>query len=573
MNVAALRKRMNEGMSQEEGLRGICRVLRGALGVRDVRYNVDRSAIFVMSGPRKLRSTMRSSGLAAFLMAACRSEHRDTLASYLENADHWDGWESVIQYAMHCLGYKRAEETLVVPVPGSTLPFKSWSAAKRKWIPAAPRVTVRLCDSEPVAFGNASGPVLLVAAADLPPLMLTHGVSRDKLRDVERCGGFLWPSWALSWRVPPSYGDVVFVADAMVVPSNVRPTGAPDKRIYIAGTDIWSPTARDLALVEKAMAWELAGDLKWWAGEREREDGGWGRRGLQNDLVVQSAMQEVVGSWASGPGNDWSMTDRLTQRRALVRRMRTIFRVHADPSDPYRYPERDLEARMGEAPYPYAEAKVTGPVRISDIPLVVYPRRNRRMVSGMLDRCDFQGTRLEVDWRGPLHGAADESERRDFARMVTDAVLWWAEDPCHRGRVGPALTMEGAWRSTYSAKAWWISASSSYMVWQRGFCGGKDPGELRGSRLSRSMRDALDLVQRSPGRAGMELAEVIASLEGSAEYDGLIESIYGDEARVSEFRLSREDAAAANALGWFARKVTKGERVVLLDWSRRPTSS
>ena len=568
MNTRALRSRIEQGMTQEELLQGILRVLKSTLGVRDVRYT-KAGDVFVMSGPNKLRSTLRSGQLYAFLSAACRSSaDRYTVQSYIENSDHWDGWESAIIYAAECLGYKGWEKLSVIPVPSSTLPFKSWSAAKRKWVPAGPKPKVSLCDAEPVSFGSASGPVLLELADGLPPLMVTHGVSRSKLREVERCGGFLWPSWALSWRVPPAYGDAVFVADSMVVPYNMRPTGRPDPKIYIAGTDIWSPTARDLARAERAMEWELSGDKRWWNGDRELEEGGWGQRGLQNDLVVQSARKELVGAWATGPGRDWSITDRITKRRALVRRMRKIFDVHAPTGDPYLYPERDAEIRITEAPYPYAEVKVVGPVRLSDVPLVVYPRRNRQLIGGVLDRCGFQGTRVEINWKGPPHGKASDEERRAFAKMVTEAILWWSADPCHRGKVGSALIRDESWRSTYQATAMWTyGARSSSNVWQPGFCGAMDPGSRRAARLSKQMRDALARIQKAGSRAGLELSDALAELEESPDYPGLLESIYGD-AMAGEFRLSVEDARVANSLGWFKRKVSPGDRVTLLDWSR-----
>lgn len=561
MNAAALRRRSQEGMSQEQLLQGICLVIKGALGVRDVRYDAKKN-VYVMSGPRALTRTLSSQRLVSFLHATCPKEDPWTLRSYLENSDHWDGWESVLTLGMHCLGYKMAEETNIVPVPSSSLPFRSWSAAKRKWVAAGPRPQVRLCDAPPVQFGSASGPVRLEVADGVPPLFLTHGVSRSDLRSVEKCGGLLWPSWALSWRVPPTYGDVVFVADAMVIPQNIKPTGAHDKNIYVAGTDIWSPTARDLERREKAMMWEQSGDYLWWAGEREPEDGGWGRRGLQNDLVSDLGTGDIVGAWADLHG-DYSITDRISSRRQLVRRMKRLLEVYADPEDPYAYPDRDHE-RPSDAPYPYAEVKVTGPVRLGDIPLVVYPRRNRALVDGILRRCEFMGSRLEIPWEGPLHAQASDEDRRAFARMVTEAILWWTQDPCFRGNVGPALRVRDSWKSSYDATAQWSWARRIRSVWTRGFCGDMAPSAAQIRRMSAPMRRAVQRKLERPDRAALELSSALAEIASSTDGEEVLQVLVGG-AKLEEFPVSAADARIANALGWFARPVRAGDRVTMID--------
>lgn len=546
-------------------------ILRRALGVPDVR--TDGARIYVMGAPQTLERTLSSRGrnLARFLHAAAPKEDRWTLRSYVDNANHWDGWESAIQFGLDHLGVQRAYEMEVIPVPAKTLPRKTWSAKARKWIKAAPKSKFRFCDQPPVPFGHATGPVLLEVADALPPLMLTHGISMAKWGDMKRCGGLLWPSWALSWRMPSKYGDVVFFASATAVTDIVRPSGKPDRRMMLAGTDIWSPDARELARMEKAIDHELAGDSKWWAGRRERDDGGWGQRGLQNDLLSSGLRaDDLVGSWAAGPEGKWEMTAALDTRRKLVRRMKVILEAYTpDPSDPYIYPERDPERWMGEAPYPYAELKVMGKVALGDLPLVVYPKRRKKRVEKTLDALGFQGFRMPLDWKGPLYDETvkmpseeGEAARRAYARLVTLSVLAWAQNPCHtRGvKVPELITRPDSWRSGYEAVDWWIVGKRD--TWQPGFCGGKDPGS-RTKQLSVAMQEFVTQKQAYPARYGLERASAIAELDEDVDPGGEMRR-YFHRATTARFRLSQADARIGNQLGWFAGTVEPGEEVLVI---------
>lgn len=525
--------------------------MRRSLGVRDVLTN-GRGTIWVLAGPRTLRRSLGPHGtVRLWLAAACPREDRWTVGSYLENAMVWDGWDSALSYGLHCLGIEGEWE--IIPVPALTIPKKAWSARKGRWLPAGPRPRFRFCEQPSVTIGSAAGPVLIEVASDLPPLMLTHGVSKRKMAEVSRCGGLLWPSFALSWRVPEAYGDVVFFASTTAVTDLLKPSGSPDPNMLLVGSDIWSPDARELARLEKAIQWELSGDSNWWAGNREHDEGGWGRRDLQNDLLIEGLSQEdLVGRFSYF--EDWRIVEPLRTRRQLVRRMHDLYAAYGRRG-PYVYTERDPELRISDTPYPYGELKVTGKVELDQLPLVVYPRRIRKSVENRLDALAFRGVRLPISYAGPLHDEADEAQRRVFAGTVTREVLRWAQNPCHlRGaQVGEALRHE-SFRSSYDPVLWWVVGRQP--TWRPGFCGDKDPGPRAAKLLSRSMREWLERKQADPARWGLELAA------GLAELDDPEVAAWFAKAEQSRFLLSAHDARIGNARGWFTRPVRKGTEVV-----------
>ena len=553
--------------------------LRVSLGVRDVLTN-GRDTIWVLGGPQTLRRTLGpGGGIRNWLeltgsreRAAGRGLHRVggsredplTLEAYRDNANYWDGWENAVNFGLQSVGAGRSDGWAVIPVPAKTIPRKAWSSRRRAWLRAGPKPRFRLCEKKPVWFGNASGPVLFEVASDLPPLMLTHGVSTAGLREVRKCGGLLWPSWALSWRMPPSYGDVVFFGSSEVLVSTLKPTGTSMPSIYLAGTDIWSPTARELMLLEKAVEWELSGDRKWWDGDRSRERGGWGRRDVTSDILLEKLVGDsLVGSaWATFDSPE--ITEPLKTRRQLVRRFRKLFAQYTVDGDPYAFPERDDELRASDTPYPYGELKVTGLVELRDLPLVVYPRRLAKTVNRLLDEQGFRGVRLPVTYRGPLHTDANEAERRDYAALVTQAALEWSQAPCHAqgAQVGAALRTQDSWRSTYDATAWWITGGSRTYGWQPGFCGGKDPGARATRRLSPPLREWLAKKQKHPARWGLELTAVVAELH--AHDLGDLADWY-TRAEQGRFRLTAADAREANRLGWFRSPVERGTEVMAVN--------
>jgi hypothetical protein len=539
------------------------RALRLALGVPDVLTN-GRDTIWVMGGPRTLRRTLGPGGtIRNWLYSACRRESGMTVNSYLNNATIWDTWETAVNYGLDCLGL--GYEWAVIPVPAKTLPRKAWSAKRQAWLPAGPKPRFRLCGKEPVWFGSASGPVLFEVASDLPPLMLSHGVSMRGIREVRKCGGLLWPSWALSWRMPPTYGDVVFFGSSEVLVSTLKPTGKAQPELYLAGTDIWSPTARELERMEKAVERELSGDRAWWNGDRPPEQGGWGRRDMKNDLLIEKlAKDSLVGGFSHF--DNWEITEPIKTRRQLVRRFRQLFAQYTVVGDPYAYPERDPELSISDTPYPYGELKVMGLVELRDLPLVVYPRRVGKTVTRLLDEQGFQGVRLPISYRGPLQADSDDTARREYAALVTRSVLAWAQEPCNtRGaHVGEALRQEGSWRNTYEPTAWWITGASRTYAWQRGFCGTRAPSAAQLARLSFPLRDWVEKKQAAPGRWGLELASTVAGLvDLEPELGDLVD--WYSRAEEGRFRLTASDARIANSLSWFPTQVARGDEVVVLN--------
>lgn len=543
----------------DERLAAALEALRVALGVRDVLTD-GKSRIWVMGGPKTLRRSLGPRGrIYYWLTASAPKGDQWTIRSYLENADHWSGWQDAITFGLQELGLGSDWE--VTPVPATTLPHRAWSARKKRWLEAGPKPHFRFCEQPPVRVGSADGPVLISVDGKLPPLMLTHGVSYAKMAEVRKCGGFLWPSFALSWRIPPTYGDFVFFASTTVIADLLKPTGGKDRSMYLAGTDIWSPDARVLTRMEKAIEHELAGDAKWWAGDREQDEGGWGRRDLQQDLVIEGVTAEdLVGRMSYF--EDWTITEPLKHRRELVRRMRFLFDTYADPKDPYAYPERDPELRITSAPYPYGELKVLGKVELSNMPLVVYPSRLKKTADKWLDELGFVGFRYAIPYKGPLHKDADEAQRRAFARQVTLAVLHWAQAPCHtKGVSVPEHLMLDSFRSTYPSELLWITAGSLNYANTRkhGYCGRHDPGPAE-IRLSAPVRDWVEDVQ-SGRRVGLELASAVAEVDDPE----MVKWYRGAErGRIS---LTKADADVANAYQWFPVPVVPGAEVVVVDLS------
>lgn len=398
--------------------------LEGFLYQNDVRGDLvrGRNSYFV-------RDLLRRAGI-----------HKGTIESYFENLTHWDGLtDAVSLYIMEALppdlSSDGAWSVIAIPSPGGPQSV-TWSAKERRLM--APKVVppFRFCDQEPVPFGSPDGPVLLnLHEGSIPPLFLSHGVSFDGLDAAVECGGLLWPSMALSWRIPQSYGDVVFLADVSTVGKILKPSGSPSsmKYAYLAGTDIWSPTARDLTKRE---------------GEIQEQLEGRSERGLQSDFVYSTTKKadwnSLVGSW-SHFGIDVSVTDRIATREKLVSTMRSILKTHTHGGDPYLYPEgRNRESMYDEKHrYPYAELKVVGKVLAGDLPVCLYPRQAARRVHLRLDKLGFHGFRVPFDWSGgPRKGwASPDADANRWAAAVTKALLKWAEAPCStRGvQVGQAL--------------------------------------------------------------------------------------------------------------------------------------
>ena len=540
------------------------------LGVRDVLID-SRGVWYILGSAPRLRSLLgREQGrgveaLERLLLTADPDGDYWTRRSYLENATHWDGWESVIQFAVHEMVGKQDVAKIVIPVPSATIPRVAWSAKKQRVLPAGPRPKVDLCDEPYVDAGSPSGPVLMrLDWGPMPPLFVSHSTLAESLTSIRKCGGLLFPSWAISWRVPPGYGDITFFADVRLVTDNL--TG--NRRVFVAGTDIWSPTVIELQRWARAREWELAGDLEWWSGERMPDEGGWGRRGLQDTLLNSPiGLDFFVGGMA-----DWGNEDiarRTTTRGALYRRMRGIYdhyvvSRHGKDADPYAYDPRSLESELRSMtyPYPYGEVKVAGRVRLSDLPLVVFPRRMATRVNKLLDEQGFTGTRLMLPWDGNKASQMSEAEQAAFARAVTQEVLSWAANPCGSGNVGPSLVRRDSWQVSYDPLLLWTRGERR-ASWQQGSCGSWLIG-VDVDMLSEDVRDFVLRARAYPHRYSLERLEPVRSLRVE---DAEIAALY-DRMTVASAALSLVDARVATLREWFRGPVQPGDVVLLLDQSR-----
>jgi len=241
--------------------------------------------------------------------------------------------------------------------------------------------------------------------------------------------------------------------------------------VYLSGTDIWSVTGKNLVRFEKAVRHQLGGDLTWWAGEYDDDEGNWGDRGLQDDLVSSGfGTDDLIG----GPrrtAQQWEVTERLESRAALYGRLREILAEHEVEGDPYRYPDRPEWSDSVRNRYPYLEMKVVGIVPVSSLPVVLYARRDARRVNPLLDALGFKGFRVPFTWTGGRKVEHDDAERRRWASTVTDAIQAWAAAPCNRrlARGGSAVSWQGA-RSGYDPTLTWERSMRSWRS-SAGSCG------------------------------------------------------------------------------------------------------
>lgn len=407
-----------------------------------VKVLLGNRAVYLVGAPARLRSLLRpgAARIHQQLLVSAGMD-RDLALSYARNTDHWDGLHSVItalldQVATPVPGLDWMEIS-VIPVPAPGQPVGPvWSVAKRMMIEGKPLQPFRFCDQPAVPMGEASGPALIELPKVKVPLFLSHGVTIEGLGHARACGGLLWPSFALTWRVPAGYGDVVFLADTRTIAKIVKPTGRPSglKHAYLAATDIWSPTAADLEKYETAI-------------DQERQ----GRRymGLQADLAVdiisKPADFDLVGAFSYFGQSDAGLTDRVETLPQLTNHMRAILTAHGG-DDPYvQLPgDRDIYPYR----YPYAELKVAGRVEASSMPVCLYPDSLASQVEPQLDALGFQGFRVPFSWSGGRRSSwrSNDATERAWAAAATSALLRWAGAPCdaaHGQRVADARRASG----------------------------------------------------------------------------------------------------------------------------------
>jgi len=365
--------------------------------------------LYILGNARKLRGLLKASWLHRGLLVGAGANPQ-TASSYAENTEVWDGLQSLILFY---LGLKAGDEVsdhlsgvVFVPAPGyPQVPV--WSVAKGKPAPAKPLVPFRFCDEPVVASGSASGPVFLELPRLKSRLFLSHGISVDALRSAVSCGGLLWPSVALTWKVPIGFGDAVFCFDTQILPKILKPTGSPSamKHVYLASTDIWSPRVSDLLRLEQKIDLQRAGRSS---------------RPFQADFEIdqiRASESSMVGGFA-GTMDDASV-ERVSSVSSLVREMARIHKVHSTGVNPYAL-----------CRYPYGEMKFAGKVSIGSLPLCVCPSDQSRQVESLLRQAGFRGELVVFPWSaGPRSSWGNEalSLEQPWADAVMGALARWSQ--------------------------------------------------------------------------------------------------------------------------------------------------
>jgi hypothetical protein len=464
------------------------KTLASKLRIRDIGINAERREIYLLGTARSLNRTLRNWLIWSWQQ---RRGH--------DPEETWDRLEYTILDILgetnvpqpgpisengpwndgRLPGGDFARSWTVIPIPAPGGPQHTWWSAKtgRQKLPVKVDAYT-LCSEERLSLGHASGPALLrLANSKLPPVFVSHGVSIDSLPRIRRCGGLLWPSLAITWKVPPSYGDIVLIADARLPTTFLAPLGRRDRDVVITASDSWSPSGGQLLQLEKAITWELRGDREWWDGHRSHEDGGYGMRGVQSELVYGSRdIDDLIGNWAPDVSKN-----PLRSMSQLWRRIKYLVDVHTRRSGVYEYePHEELKAATTEHGdlYTYIEMKVRGVLSLDGFVACLYPSRFGVRVNRLLDDVGFQGWRIPFRWTGPLEKDVtnDSPERAAWASAATESLLKWAENPCESGVKVPSL-MRSETRARYvstaeySLKRDFDANDRLHISWRSGYCG------------------------------------------------------------------------------------------------------
>lgn len=476
---------------KESFRRAMAIVASGLKGmVRDVGLQPRLKEIYLLGGPRSLTRLVRSGYVPhASLMRAAGIRPKSRWD--VHEASYWDELEYVVLDTMRGVD-PSFEGWSVLPIPDPGGPQSRWFSHKTQaWTKPVKVARYSLCDTEPIALpGRQDGPALLElpyakisgTKKPLQPVFLANAFGVEDLVKIETCGGLLWPSLALSWKVTPSFGDVVALMDVSMLPRVLTGSKSLKSGFLLAPTDAWTPTGRQLEQYEKAVVFERKGNAAWWSGSIEQSEGGWGQRGLQDDLVSTGYdATSVVGGMAPD-----AAYDRVTTMAGMWRRVRELQAFwNRLPGGIFGYPNTDTlfeavwERSRGHDQglhYPYLEGKALGKVPLSPegpVVAIFYPDRLKNRMRRFFERVGFQGFAVPVPWNGPLRGQMTREEEALWAQDMTAAIQAWATEPC------PAWTgprgQSGLWSSApYQATAGW-SAQYDYeyggqLLWRRGSC-------------------------------------------------------------------------------------------------------
>ena len=338
------------------------------------------------------------------------------------------------------------DDWIVIPIPDPGGPqYHHYSLSEKGWLPPVDFTPYRICDQPRMDLGSRKGAPLLQLTGfgrkSLPPLFCSHGIALENLYKVRHCGSLIWPSFAVTWQVPPSYGDVVFLADMSWVAGLLKPKGRENPRVLFSPSDAWTLTVQSVEHHAKSINHELRGDRAWWAGQLDQDQGSRGNRGIQNDLVTTGLSKHEIRQ-VFAP--DIVEEGDIRTKPQLARRLEAILAERRRYSaDPYYYPTKEEVKQIAQRSdyqsgvhYGYMEMKVMGQVRIGSLPVCLYPRRNSTSVNRFLDRVGFRGWRIPFTWGGPRRSSLGKGVeqgagvRRAWAETVTRTILNWAQDPC-----------------------------------------------------------------------------------------------------------------------------------------------
>lgn len=441
----------------------VAEVLRERMGLTDIGVSMRRKELYLLGAPRKLEGLLLNHGHRALWSVVPTSGHDPRWFK----VHVWDDLEEVVTSSLNNQtnltdsdGYGLFSEWAVIPVPKPGLPPGVWfSVRHRKKVKAKKPPVFRACEQEPVPFPcSPAYPQIIAPDFAGAPLMLTHSLLVEELDKVRsRCGGrLLWPSWALSWRVPAGYGDVTFVASPAAALMGLKPLGRRNPRLTVHETDAWSFVTAEVLRWEKGVNRELRGEARWWMGPPGRlsltdaaEEGYWGQRGVKDNLLITGFRpDQMAGGFC--PDEAWEPMTKVTQLRRRMRELVAMYErigrerasvalvgegvyarvdLRSEYDDPL-YPERQADR------YDYIEVKAQGPIPVSELPMVVYPSSRARRVERFLDQVGFEGWRLKVPYRrratreqlmvgGPV--VLDFAEDAEWAHLRTMAILRWAD--------------------------------------------------------------------------------------------------------------------------------------------------
>lgn len=450
-------------------VREILEAIRKDLRLKDIGFKPNKKAIYLIGNPKKLNSLVKYEWYWKRLIDRTHRNQEGKyyrvytfgdieypiialLEKYHKDYKYWDGWNII-----------------ALPTPGH--PEGVWWSVKNNKRMKSPKVPrYYLCDEEKIAKGSYQGPALLTLDnSKLPPIFISHGIGLHDFKQVEKCGSLLWPSLALTWKVPPMYGDIVMLMDVRTLTDYTKPLGRPSNNVLITETDSWSPTGGELNRLEQAINLELKGDPKWWRGGYEYDEGGRGDRTLQPNVIYGNTdPNQLIGNWA--PDAAQNIVKTMNQ---FWRRVKHLTRVYSQFGDIYEYPpEQELRDELSRDDfYPYLEMKIRGPVSFNNFVACFYPRKNIKKVNSFLDKMGFEGWRVPVKWQPKK--VDPDLDRANWARVMTAAILEWSDNPC--GNLVPeSMLQEGFSSQTYSAIAHW---SRKYdpeyggkFGWRQGYC-------------------------------------------------------------------------------------------------------